>query len=431
MAPGLGFQGAIVGYGAETVYGTPVAVTKFNELNSDGLVVNEERIHSAAIPAIFNDDDEVSQGQINCAGDLAIEMRYQGMETLIKHAMGAVASTEVASFVVGATNNKLDFNIGAGALVATIASGTYIMGASQLTALSLCKAIYDAIVSAEGTGTYTVTYSTTTNKVTITRSAGTFSILWNTGTNTLVSIAALIGFSTAADSTGGLTYTGATALTAVYDHVFTLADALPTGLTLEIDRDITAFTFAGGKINTMAMTIEANNFLMATFGIIANQVANAAATAQSLPTSPLVVFSQGAITYGGASTNVKTFNFTLNNQLSTDRRFIGSRIMAEPQRSAKIDVSGSLTLEFDDATKYADFRAMTSRAVVLTCTGAVIKAALTYGITINFPIVKLTGNTPTVNNAGVITVDYPFKAYASDSSSREMTITVRNSLASV
>lgn len=431
MASGLGFQGAIMGVGEETGYGTPVAVTKFMEMNSDGMVVNEERVHSQAIPAIFNDDDEVAQGQINCAGDVSVEMRYQGMEMLLKHAMGAVSTAETASFVIDATNNKLDFNIGAAQLTATIPSLTYKMGLTQAEAGSLCKAIYDAIVAAEGTGTYTVVFSATTKKLTITRSAGTFVIMWNTGTNTAVSIASTIGFSTAADSTGGLTYTSATAVVPIYAHTFTLADALPTGLTVEIDRDLTAFTYAGGKINTMGMSIEANNFLMATFGLIASNEAHAAATSPTLPTAPLILFSQGAVTYGGSSANIRKLDINLNNQLSTDRRFIGSRTMKEPQRSAKIEVTGTVTLEFEDDTKFADFRAMTSRAIVLTCTGATIKGALAYSLIINLPIVKLTGNTPTVNNAGIITVDYPFKAYASDSSTREMNIVIQNTLASV
>ena len=123
------------------------------------------------------------------------------------------------SFTVNATNNKLNFNIGAGELTATIASATYLMGTNQTTAGSLCKAIYDAIHAAEAAGTYTVTFNG--SNVVIARSAGTFQMLWKTGTNgadgTDTHIGSLIGFSDAADDTGALSYT---ADTIVY-HPFT------------------------------------------------------------------------------------------------------------------------------------------------------------------------------------------------------------------
>ncbi len=118
------------------------------------------------------------------------------------------------SFVVNATNNKINFNIGAGELTATVASATYVMGVTQATAGSLCKAIYDAIHAAEAAGTYTVTWSATTGLMTITRSAGTFQLTWHTGTNgadgTDTHIGTLCGFSDTADQTGALTYSSST-----------------------------------------------------------------------------------------------------------------------------------------------------------------------------------------------------------------------------
>ncbi len=141
------------------------------------------------------------------------------------------------SFVVTTSNNKLDFKIGAGELTATITAGTYVMGATQATAGSLCKAIYDAIHAAEATGTYTVTHSTTTGLTTITRSAGTFEILWKTGTNgsdgTDTHIGTLIGFSDSADDTGALTYTADTItyrlMTGTTADVFSVATPILSG----------------------------------------------------------------------------------------------------------------------------------------------------------------------------------------------------------
>lgn len=316
MALGLGFKGAILGFGEESTYGTAVTPTKFIEMNTDGFTVEEERLHSEAVPGIYTDDDEVTQSAITVSGETEFEMRYEGMELLLKHAMGSV--------------------------------------------------------------------------------------------------------STAEDPLG------------VYTHTFTLADDLPTGLTFEVDRDVSAFTVEGGKINTMAFNIEQGGFLKGTIGIAGEDMSTGTATSPTLPTEPLIVFTQGAITYGGSSVLVTSANFTLNNNLKVDRRFIGSRMISEPQRSAKIDVTGAITIEFDAISQYTDFRNATSRALVLTFTSTtLITGTDYYTMTITFPIIKLTGGVPQIADAGPITLELPFKAYATDSTTREFSIALKNALVSV
>lgn len=78
------------------------------------------------------------------------------------------------------------------------------------TPIELAEAISVAM-NAVSTDAITVSYGNTTGKFTIAADGSTFSILWNTGTNTANTIASKIGFSAAADSTGALTYTSATA----------------------------------------------------------------------------------------------------------------------------------------------------------------------------------------------------------------------------
>lgn len=107
------------------------------------------------------------------------------------------------TFVVDSTNNKINFkDSGGGAeLTGTIASGTY-------TPTTLAAAI-DAALEAAGGANYTVAYSESTGKWTITSDGAFLSILWLTGTNTATSIGSTIGFDVSADSTGAVTYTGA------------------------------------------------------------------------------------------------------------------------------------------------------------------------------------------------------------------------------
>lgn len=428
--PGLGFQGAILGFKEESTWGVAVTPDHFLELVAGKVEKDIAQLHSGSIPKVYVPDTEMAQGMIKTTGEFEVEARYEGIELLLKHAMGAQADAEVASFIVtGSSNDRIDFNIGAGDLVATITPGTYAAGLTQATAGSLCKAIYDAIVAAEAVGTYTVSFSATTKKFTITRSAGTFNVKFATGTNVARSIGSLLGFA-ATDLTGALTYTSATAVTPIYSHTFTLADALPTGLTFELDEDISASTIVGGKINNLGLSIDTKGFLKAKVAVVAKDKTYAAATSpQTLPTAPLVLFHQGVLAYNGTTVGVENVEITLANKLKDDRAFIGSRLISEPMRNGKIEVTGKFTMEFLDNAAYDDFVAATSRSLTLTFTGPVIKGALTYSITITLPKVKPTKVTPAIKDGGVIHVEVPFKAYATDSSTREMSIVVQNRLA--
>lgn len=75
-------------------------------------------------------------------------------------------------------------------------------------------------MNAQGSAdTFTVVYLDASGKFKFSSNGATFSILWNTGAGTAQSIATKVGFTTAADSTGALTYTAPNALSLVAPHV--------------------------------------------------------------------------------------------------------------------------------------------------------------------------------------------------------------------
>lgn len=103
------------------------------------------------------------------------------------------------SFIVvtTGTNDKINFTEdGGGARTATLAAGSYEMGSTQADAGTFCAAIATALNAASGIGaTYTVSYSVTNQKLTITKNSGVFVILWASGTNTATAANAVMGFS--------------------------------------------------------------------------------------------------------------------------------------------------------------------------------------------------------------------------------------------
>ena len=100
-----------------------------------------------------------------------------------------------------AADTKLDFNeTGPTLRAATIAAGVY------KTPHHLAQAISDAM-NAVATDTITVSYSNSTGKFTISTGGTLLSLLWSTGVNAANTIGDKIGFVTASDDTGSLTYT--------------------------------------------------------------------------------------------------------------------------------------------------------------------------------------------------------------------------------
>lgn len=104
------------------------------------------------------------------------------------------------SFVVDATNNKLDFDEGGGELTATVTSATY-------TPSSLATEIATQLTSAGGQ-TYSVSYSNATGKWTVS-APGAFNLRTLTGTNFATALYPDIGFDVTADTGSATSHTGA------------------------------------------------------------------------------------------------------------------------------------------------------------------------------------------------------------------------------
>lgn len=101
---------------------------------------------------------------------------------------------------ISSTNNTITFGEGGGALTGTVASGNWSWG-------ELAWKVKVALEAA-GAGTYTVTYSHTTRKFTITKDSGTFTLDYD-GANNVIDDMGFTG-----DKSGALTYTSDTAVPA-------------------------------------------------------------------------------------------------------------------------------------------------------------------------------------------------------------------------
>ena len=222
-----------------------------------------------------------------------------------------------------------------------------------------------------------------------------------------------------------------------YMHVFKIQDTLGTDekafLSLEILKDITGFRAEGVMVNTMDLAITNTGFLICTLGLIGKEMGTGTCVSATFGTQPLVTFAEGALSWAGTSTPVSAAKIHLDNKLSTDRRFIGSRYISQPLRTGKIEVTGSFTAEFTGTELYNDFRDAQERALKLKFDGGAIGGGGTDNWTfeVNSANIRLTGGVPVVDNEGVIHLEAPFKAYSQGTGTREMEITLINETASI
>lgn len=125
---------------------------------------------------------------------------------------------------ITSSTKYLDFTDDTNTFAVTVAAGTY------QDPSDLAEALQTAMNGSGTSQTYTVTYDSATGHYSIVGTGTLLSLLFNTGTNAANSIAAKIGFSGAADSTGSsatVGYTSASAPTLASPYTPSLDSATP------------------------------------------------------------------------------------------------------------------------------------------------------------------------------------------------------------
>jgi len=151
--------------------------------------------------------------------------------------------------------------------------------------------------------------------------------------------------------------------TGPYEHVFTPSD-LPVGIEFELDNGPSLAgprryqTVVGGKIASVTYTFGSTGYATASWSIIGQQVTYAAAPADASPlvtTHRSMSMARATIEKDGVALGVASdITLTLNNNVETDIRAIqpgGLRIDAP---EGFVDVNGTLTSFFTDATLLDD-----------------------------------------------------------------------------
>lgn len=188
-------------------------------------------------------------------------------------------------------------------------------------------------------------------------------------------------------------------------------------LTLQVGRPdvsgtVRPFTFEGGKVKEWELKCDLDGPLHFTPNFDFENVltATALASASYPATEEMFIFSEGALTIGGATVYAKSVSVKGNNNLEVGRRNLGN-VKREPVASNWFELTGTIDAEFEDLTAYAAWLAGTQAQLVLTFTSPTVipTTAAPYSLTVTIPKVEYTGETPKVGGPDIVKMPLAFR----------------------
>jgi Phage tail tube protein len=203
-----------------------------------------------------------------------------------------------------------------------------------------------------------------------------------------------------------------------YLHKYTIAAQPPTGLTIEVNRDVCAFVYAGCQIQSITLENAVDGTVQCSLDILGEDEVTAAASTPTFPADKPVHWAQvTTVTAGSYTVVAESLRLTIAETLAADRYRLGLKTRKGIGRNGRRVVSGSFVAEFEDVTQYNAFLGDTEQAVTITWTGAVIASGNSHALSLPMPRCVLSGDTPAVGGPGVIKQTINFDAYYAPSGS--------------
>jgi hypothetical protein len=214
-----------------------------------------------------------------------------------------------------------------------------------------------------------------------------------------------------------------------YTHTFTLAGALPTGLTLEVIRGSTALAeeIYGAKISRLELSVSAGQQMRAKVDLIAkNQQARASGGTPSIGTRYPVLHKHAGANFAFNSVNYSTvtsFKLVIDNKL-TREQVLGSEYTQEPVRSQHQEVTVEIELNAVAETLYIAHLAGTEASGSYSFTDGTNTLAFT------FHNLKVIEYGDPISGPGTIKQKVKFRALLGSSTNYGLSVALTNSKSS-
>lgn len=224
-----------------------------------------------------------------------------------------------------------------------------------------------------------------------------------------------------------------------YQHIFTISESLPVGLSVCVRRGSQGFTVIGCKVAALEFKCAVGGFLTVTAELLGKSANFVSWTASpTLPSHKPFVFTEAEIgeSWIGGTINIPEFTIRLGNNLDDGRLALGSQTIREPVRAAgKIEVTARFIMEFDETTTYSAFKAASQHSLTITFTSAdTIPGAggAVYQFILRLGAMRITKAVPKPNDEGRITYEVTCQGYWDDDGSTEpLKVTLFNGLSSI
>lgn len=174
------------------------------------------------------------------------------------------------------------------------------------------------------------------------------------------------------------------------------------------------FNFAGGKVTDWELACALDQILTLTPTLDFSQafeMTTALGTPSYPSEAPPFIFIDGAITIDSESVFVNSATITGANALATNRRGLGN-VKREPLANGLWEYAGTLASEFENPDFLEAFIAGTPAAFEANfATGEIEEGGEPFRLTITIPVIRFTGEVPSVSGPDVVPQNIPFRAY--------------------
>ena len=219
-----------------------------------------------------------------------------------------------------------------------------------------------------------------------------------------------------------------------YTQTYSLATALPTGLTLHVNRDAasvgagSAFQYSGCQISKLTLKQAVEDLLTAEIDFLGGDWLNVAVATPTFPTFYQIDWEMlSTFTINSVAVNVQEFEITIENQLANDRYKLGARTRLGLGRQGPRKISGKFTAEFDSLTTYTLYQTLSTPVTLSVFWTNGLSAGNLKTLTITANVV-LKGKDPTVKDAGPINVEFEFEAFQNAAANDELSVVLVNSV---
>lgn len=374
-------------YVAESTFGTTPTSPVFKPIRHKGttLALNKDTFQSEELRSDRQITD-VRHGVFDVKGDVNVEFSYDSFDDMLEAALGGTwTPTKTASIAT----------IAATATTFTRATGSFLTD----TFANNDIIITSGFSTAGNNGRFRITNAAALTLTVSPLEGQTMAIEAGTGDETLVSLR-------------GTLKSGTTRRSFTFERLF---GDLATGKKYH---RFTGVAVAGFDLTVAPKAItEMKLSLVGSGNVLDTAIASGATYASATTTSPFDAFS-GTITEGGSGITVVTeVQLKLDNKLEP-RLIVGSNksLLHSIGRS---NITGSLTIYFEDSAQMEKFVNETSSSLVFTVLDT---AGNSYSF--NVPRIKYTGGgTPEVSGEGPITIQMPFQALLDSSTNTNLVIT--------